>query len=71
MNIVVLNTPAIPVRNARKAGFWARVWTAFTVYAERRDLADMSDHMLEDIGLSREDASIESRRPIWDLPTHR
>jgi uncharacterized protein YjiS (DUF1127 family) len=32
---------------------------------ERRKLAEMSDHMLKDLGISRSDALRESRKSIW------
>ena len=31
----------------------------------RLKLAEMSDHMLKDIGLSREDAVLEADKPFW------
>ena len=71
MNIVVLNPTAAPSRGTRAKGFWARVWTAFSVYHERQELAHMTDHMLADIGLTREEAEKEASKPIWQLPTHR
>lgn len=33
---------------------------------ERNTLRHLSDHMLKDIGLSREAVRRESRRPFWD-----
>lgn len=71
MTIYVLSTPAIQGRTARKTGFWARVWTAITVQNERQELAGLDDHMLNDIGMTREQAEAEAQRPIWDLPSHR
>ncbi|MEM1299861.1 MAG: DUF1127 domain-containing protein [Pseudomonadota bacterium] len=71
MNIVVLNTATKPAARTRQTGFWARVRTAFHVWGERQDLSQLDAHMLKDIGLTREDAVAEARRPIWDLPTHR
>lgn len=35
---------------------------------QRRRLAELDDDMLRDIGLTREDARAEARRPIWDVP---
>ncbi|MEL6234031.1 MAG: DUF1127 domain-containing protein [Pseudomonadota bacterium] len=32
----------------------------------RADLAALEDHMLKDIGLTREAAQREARRPFWD-----
>ena len=33
--------------------------------AARRQLAEMEDHILQDIGLSREAARQEARKPFW------
>ena len=38
--------------------------------ASRARLAQMDDHMLADIGLSRTAALAEAARPIWDVPTN-
>jgi uncharacterized protein YjiS (DUF1127 family) len=34
---------------------------------QRRQLAELSDHMLRDIGLTRADAWAESEKPFWRL----
>jgi uncharacterized protein YjiS (DUF1127 family) len=33
-------------------------------------LAELDDHMLRDIGLTREQARHEAERPSWDAPSH-
>ncbi len=35
---------------------------------QRRELAQLSDDLLKDIGLSRADALREANRPFWDDP---
>jgi uncharacterized protein YjiS (DUF1127 family) len=37
-------------------------------WRHRRVLAEMDDRMLSDIGLTREEALAEARRPFWDAP---
>jgi uncharacterized protein YjiS (DUF1127 family) len=37
---------------------------------QHRQLAELDDHMLVDIGLSRETAAAGAERPIWDAPLH-
>ncbi|MFE3839451.1 DUF1127 domain-containing protein [Pseudogemmobacter sonorensis] len=37
---------------------------------ERIQLAQLDDHLLLDIGLSRDEARIEAERPIWDAPEY-
>ena len=39
-----------------------------SLYRQRRALANMDDDRLKDLGITREDAEVESRRPIWDTP---
>ncbi len=35
---------------------------------QRRQLARLDDRALADIGLTREEALREARRPLWDVP---
>ncbi|WP_425052052.1 DUF1127 domain-containing protein [Psychromarinibacter sp. S121] len=35
---------------------------------QRLELGRMDAHMLEDIGVSREQAASEASRPVWDAP---
>lgn len=37
------------------------------IYRQRRALDRLDDHALQDIGLTREEARAEARRPIWDV----
>ncbi|WP_165669900.1 DUF1127 domain-containing protein [Metapseudomonas otitidis] len=46
----------------------ARLQRWFRLYRQRRDLAQASDAMLKDLGLSRADVMRESERPFWDDP---
>jgi uncharacterized protein YjiS (DUF1127 family) len=43
----------------------ARWWR---VRRERRQLLEMNDHMLRDVGLTRAQARQEAARPFWDVP---
>ncbi|MGK7652477.1 DUF1127 domain-containing protein [Roseovarius sp. MMSF_3350] len=40
---------------------------ALELYRQRRALARLDDHALDDIGLTRAEADAEARRPIWDI----
>ena len=40
------------------------------LYRQRQALARLDDAALADIGLTREEADSEARRPIWDAPRH-
>lgn len=37
---------------------------------QRRRLALLDAHMLDDIGLTRDEARAEAARPVWDAPSH-
>lgn len=41
------------------------------LHRQRRFLAQMSDGMLKDLGLSRADIQQEAERPFWDDPLKR
>ena len=43
------------------------VWAMFRALQTRRQLAEMDDRMLRDIGISRVDALQEADRLPWDL----
>lgn len=53
---------------------WLRVWPPFLHQLERwrsrQHLARLDDHLLRDIGLTREIAEAEARLPPWDAPKH-
>jgi uncharacterized protein YjiS (DUF1127 family) len=46
-----------------------RLLALAAVRRERRRLAELPDHLLKDVGLTREQARAEARRPIWDAPS--
>jgi uncharacterized protein YjiS (DUF1127 family) len=55
-----------------RLGRLGRAVQSFQEFRQRRNLARLDDHMLADIGISRDEALAESRRPIWDVtPTWR
>ncbi|TCP41753.1 DUF1127 domain-containing protein [Rhodovulum marinum] len=35
---------------------------------QRRRLAELDEALLRDIGLTRDEAVAEARRPVWDVP---
>lgn len=51
------------------ASFLRRANAAVHVANQRRQLAALDDHMLADLGLTREEATYEASRPFWDAPT--
>ena len=48
----------------------SRFTQARTVARQRKVLANLEDHILDDIGISRAQATREAARPAWDVPSH-
>ena len=44
------------------------LFRAGQVRRQRAHLSNLDDHMLRDIGLTREEVAAESRRVVWDVP---
>jgi uncharacterized protein YjiS (DUF1127 family) len=63
---------------ASRRRFWHRfrrsLWTTVLHRAEtarsRRQLAQLDDHLLRDIGLTRDQAEAEAALSAWDAPPH-
>ena len=47
-----------------------RVHDMLALRRQRKALAELEDHQLNDIGVSREEAETEAARPAWDVPNH-
>jgi uncharacterized protein YjiS (DUF1127 family) len=52
-----------PFRASRRAS----LLDALEMYRQRRALARLDDHALQDIGITRKEALAEAKRPIWDI----
>ena len=50
--------------HARNIARMLRLW--YRRACERQNLSDLDDHLLRDLGLSRERARLEAGRPFWD-----
>lgn len=48
----------------------ARLADLLALDRQRRRLARLDAAALDDIGLTREAAQAEARRPVWDVPDH-
>ena len=55
---------------APRPGFWAGLLDRIFLARQRRRLASLDDHILRDIGLTREEAQAEAAQPVWDVPAH-
>ncbi|OWU86558.1 hypothetical protein ATO6_07170 [Oceanicola sp. 22II-s10i] len=54
----------------RPASLIGRALSLLGLHQSRQCLSRLDDALLRDIGISREDAHKEARRPIWDVPTN-
>ncbi len=54
----------------RRPSVLAYVIAIFETARSRRVLKRLESRMLEDIGVSQQDAKMESTRSIWDVPSH-
>lgn len=68
--------PLIRLRSAAGLKFllgdaWRTVCAMRQARQTRRQLAEMDDRMLADLGISRGDARMEASRPMWDLEPRR
>lgn len=59
-----------PMRFAAPAPM-ARLLDLDALFRQRRQLRQLDDHRLSDIGLTRAEAEAEARRPAWAMPRHR
>ncbi|GAA6174698.1 DUF1127 domain-containing protein [Sulfitobacter pacificus] len=53
-----------------KPGLAARILGALAVLRSRRQLAELDQDRLDDLGISPEAAQTEANRAIWDVPAH-
>jgi uncharacterized protein YjiS (DUF1127 family) len=51
--------------SARMARLWTRFLAAREIRRQRRALAQLENHLLDDIGLTRDDVERELSRSIW------
>ncbi|MBL3570731.1 DUF1127 domain-containing protein [Rhodovulum sp. BSW8] len=50
------------------AGLVKRILLGLSAARQRRQLVELDDRQLRDIGLTAEEARAEARRPAWDVP---
>lgn len=58
----------LPRSPAGRPGLFARLRFQMSHLRHRRSLRDLSDHLLDDIGITRAAAEREASRPVWDVP---
>ncbi len=70
MRTFTLNRPAELCTKPARRGWIGTLANMFAVKRQRRNLARLDDHLLNDIGLSRHEAHTEAAKPAWDVPSH-
>ena len=58
-------------RRTHSAPQRASLMTIYTVWKERRALANLDPARLQDLGITQFDAAQEAARPVWDVPKDR
>ncbi len=58
----------LPRTVAHRPGLVARIRAALVLRRQRHRLPDFGDHLLDDIGITREMAEREASQAIWDVP---
>ena len=58
---------ALPDMALRGLAPW-RLSHLLALHRQRRNLAALDAHLLDDIGVSRAEAQREAERPVWDVP---
>ncbi len=53
-----------------RSGVLSLIVRAVGLHRSRRQLSALDDHMLADIGVTRQDAMAEAERPVWDAQDH-
>lgn len=64
---ILSQTPATCSRPSRQR---PSLFDMIAVWRQRRQLARLDDAALDDIGLTRDQALAEARRPVWNVPEH-
>ena len=63
----MINSIAL-TRTTRKSQTGFNLFALISLARQRRTLAALDDHILNDIGISRAQAEAEADRPVWDAP---
>ncbi len=61
---------ARPAATPRRASLVARLAALHGLWCQRKSLAELDPHMLNDIGVTEAEALKEARRPVWDAPAN-
>ena len=70
MSISVSQNTTCTTAHAQPRTVWAKLFAMVAVARQRRQLLQLDDHLLRDIGLQRKDAVEESKSALWNVPNH-
>jgi uncharacterized protein YjiS (DUF1127 family) len=70
-NAMEMTTPTAQPKAGLLRHALAAAWTWYRTAQDRRRLAQLSDSMLQDIGLTRADVNRETLRPFWEPIDHK
>ena len=70
MNTSVKTALMGAARQPKPANGFARIGAFFALNKQRRDLAALDQHVLNDIGVNHHQAQAESQKMPWDVPYH-
>ena len=59
-----------PLAALRPSRLFALIAGRIALSRSRRGLRRLDDHLLRDIGLTRQEAEVEASRAAWDAPSH-
>lgn len=68
--MTAISTNGSAIRPALRHNWLHRIPKMVALHRQRRQLAQLDDRALRDIGLTREEARSEAARPVWDAPAH-
>jgi uncharacterized protein YjiS (DUF1127 family) len=68
MTLTATHQPACLPTTGQAIGFIATLRNMVAIARQRRALRQLEDHLLEDIGIDRDQALTEAQRPVWDVP---
>ena len=70
MNLSIQNTHVRSACPPKTPSIGHRIGTFLAIARQRRELAALDPHMLDDIGVTRSEAVTESRKALWNAPYH-
>ena len=70
MNLSIQNARINAACQPERPTLGHRISTLLAVARQRRELAALDAHMLQDIGVTPSQAVAESRKAIWNAPNH-